>query len=66
MNIKFPDVHVDLVGGDGNVFVIIGAVAKGLQRAGHAEGAADFKAAALNAGSYDEVLQLAMTTVNVE
>ena len=56
---------VRLVGEDGNVFNIIGRVSKALKRAGQPEKAGEFTAKAFSAGSYDEVLQLAMRYVTV-
>lgn len=61
----YPGVTVALVGGDGNVFTIIGKVAAALRRVDR-DAAAQFTAAAWECHSYDEVLQLAMQTVNVE
>lgn len=61
----FPDVEVQLVGEDGNVFAIIGRVQKALRRADHGTAAQDFIDLAVSAESYDEVLRLAMQTVTV-
>ena len=47
-----------LVGTDGNVFAIIGAVSKTLKRAGLPERAKEFTERATSAKSYDEVLQM--------
>lgn len=65
MTTRFPNVDVQLTGSDGNAFAIIGAVAKGLRRAGETEAATEFSNNAMDCGSYDELLQLAMATVNV-
>lgn len=54
-----------LVGEDGNVFNIIGRVSKSLKRAGLHEEAKTFTNKAFNAGSYDEVLRMAMEVVEV-
>lgn len=62
---KYPDVEVQLSGRDGNVFGIIGDVTGALRRAGHREAAKEFAGAAMNAESYDEVIQLALDTVDV-
>jgi hypothetical protein len=63
---KYPDVAVRLVGFDANVFAIIGTVAKALRRT-KGEGAAEaYRVEAMNAASYDEVLQITMRTVEVE
>lgn len=48
----------------GNVFAIIGAVAKALSRAGQKDKADDFKRKAMNAESYDAVLQLTFEYVD--
>ena len=55
-----------LIGEDGNVFAIIGKVSSTLKKAGQKEQAEEFKNKAFNAGSYDEVLQLAMEYTEVE
>ena len=65
MDPKFPEVEVQLSGEDGNVFAIIGRITGALKRAGHRDAANEFGKSALGAGSYDEVLQLAMRTVTV-
>lgn len=59
---KFPDVHVQLTGENGNAFAIIGAVKKALERAGHREAAAEFMTEAMS-GDYDHLLQTAMAYV---
>lgn len=64
-DVKFPDVTVELIGRDGNVFSIIGAVTKALKRAGHPDAALDFANAAMDSGSYDDVLALVQRTVEV-
>ena len=55
-----------LVGQDGNVFNIIGRVSASLKKAGLRDKSAEFVSKAMSAGSYDEVLQLAMKYVDVE
>ncbi|MFH8294980.1 hypothetical protein [Streptomyces sp. NPDC018059] len=62
---QYPEVEVRLSGEDGNVYSVIGRIQQALRRAGHSEAATEFGAAARGAGSYDEVLQLAMRTVDV-
>jgi len=54
-----------LVGTDGNVFAIIGAVSNCLKGADLTEVASEFQDRAFNAGSYDEVLQIVMEYVEV-
>jgi len=52
--------EVQLTGEDGNVFNVIGRVSGALKRAGLPEKAKEFTTKAFSAGSYDEVLRLAM------
>jgi hypothetical protein len=54
--VRKPEVR--LVGEDGNVFVIIGRVAKALRRDGQPERAEEWMQRATSCNSYDEVLQL--------
>ncbi len=61
---KYP-VEVELVGQDGNAFAIIGAVSRELKRAGLREEAQEYQQQAMACGSYDELLQLTMQTVEV-
>ncbi len=61
----YPDVQVQLIGEDGNVFGIIGRVSRALRRAGYGDAATEFSTAAFAAHSYDEVLQMVMSTVEV-
>ena len=65
MTVKFS-VTVKLTGGDGNAFVIIGKVSGALRRGGFPEAADAFAKAAMDCASYDDVLRLAITTVEVE
>jgi hypothetical protein len=55
-----------LVGTDGNVFAIIGTVAKTLKRAGLHDKAKEFTTNAMNSESYDDVLCLCFEYVEVE
>jgi hypothetical protein len=55
--------RVELVGTDGNVFSIIGIVAKALRRAGQSEKAEEFQKRAFSASSYDEVLAMLLDYV---
>lgn len=63
--IKFPEVTVQLTGENGNAFAIIGAVSKALKREGLRDEASEFSEAAFNCESYDALLQLAFSTVDV-
>jgi len=53
-----------LVGTDGNVFAIIGAVKRALRDAGQHEAASDFVQRAFRSKSYDEVLALLVEYVD--
>ena len=65
MDVKYPDVAVRLSGTDGSAFSIIGRVAGALRREVSREAAKEFSDAAFECGSYDQVLQLCMRTVDV-
>ena len=54
-----------LTGIDGNVFSIIGAVSKALKSAGLPDKAKEFSDTAMASGSYDGVLQLCFSYVDV-
>jgi len=60
-----PQVHLRLTGTDGNVYSIIGRIAAALRREVNNEAASAFTQAAFACGSYDEVLRLAMVTIDV-
>lgn len=62
---RYPDVHVDLVGEDGNAHNILGLVRRALREAGvpKAEVAEYFKAA--QSGDYDHLLRVTMAWVDV-
>lgn len=57
---------VKLIGEDGNVFAIIGAVSKALKRAGQPEKAEEFRKRAFASESYGKVLTLMQEYVEVE
>ncbi len=62
----YPDVTVKLTDGSGNAFAIIGAVNRAITKAHGAAAGAEWSKGAMDCGSYDELLCLAMDTVNVE
>lgn len=65
MNVKYPQIQVQLTGTDGNAFAIIGAVRNALRRGGaSAEDVTAFQQEAMS-GDYDNVLQTAMRYVDV-
>jgi len=63
-NIRYPDVHVDLSGEDGNAFAIIGRVSKALRRAGIPKYIINEFTAEASSGDYDNVLRTAMKWVS--
>ena len=65
MEVKYPDVTVQLTGIDGNAFMIMAVVNRGLRSAGHDEAIEKFMEEA-QSGDYDNVLVTAMKYVNVD
>jgi hypothetical protein len=63
--VKFPDVHVKLVGEDGNAFAIIGRVSRALRGAGHGDAVKEYTDAATS-GDYNNLLRVTMETVSVD
>jgi len=62
---RYPDITVDLSGGDGNAYIILAKVRKALWRAGISnEIIAEFTKEATG-GGYDNLLQVCMKWVNV-
>ena len=66
MKPTFPTITVKLTGTDGNAFMVIGRVTRALRDAGHVTAANTFAKDAMTCESYDELLQFAMKTVDVE
>jgi hypothetical protein len=65
MEVKYPDINVQLTGEDGNAFAVIGLVNRALLRAGvSADERAAFRTEAMS-GDYDNVLATAMRWVDV-
>lgn len=65
MEPKYPNVKVQLTGGDGNAFAVIGAVTKAMRRAGCSnEQIEEFRADAMS-GDYNHLLATAMRYVDV-
>lgn len=62
-NPRYPDVTVQLTGGDGNAFAVLGSVARALRAAGHGDEVAAFMAEATS-GDYDNLLRTAMEWVD--
>lgn len=63
---KFPDVHVQLTGQEGNAFAIMGAVSRALKRAGHSPDIVKEFQDEATSGDYDHLLQTAMAYVDVQ
>jgi hypothetical protein len=61
----YPGVRVRLVGQDGNVFGIIGAVSRALRVQVGMDAERTFHRAAFDAATYDDVLRIVMRTVDV-
>jgi hypothetical protein len=61
----YPDVKVQLVGTDGNVFSIIGKVSGAIRAKHGGEAAKTFSDAAFDCESYNHVLRFCMETVEV-
>jgi len=59
------DLTVNLIGGDGNGFAILGVVRRALQRAGYYDLADQYMKEATS-GDYDNLLRMTMDYVNVE
>lgn len=66
MKPKHPDVKVQLVGGDGNAFSILGRVRQAMLAAGIPQEEVAAFVAEASAGDYDELLEVCMEWVTVE
>jgi hypothetical protein len=63
--VKHPEITVELLGQDGNSFMILGLVAKALRRAGvPKDEIAQYQKEAMS-GDYDHLLQTTMAWVDV-
>lgn len=65
MTVKYPEIEVQLVGGDANAFAILGAVTKALRNAGVEKSEQEEFMAEAKSGDYDHLLQTAMKWVSV-
>lgn len=65
MKPKYPDVHVQLTGQDGNVFGVIGKVSEALREAGHVDQVTEFVNEVADTDSYDAALAVVMQWVEV-
>ena len=64
-DVKYPDVHVNLVGEDGNAFFILARVQKALKEAGYKDVIEEFVAEATS-GDYDHLLQTVVAYVETD
>jgi hypothetical protein len=65
MNVKYPEITVELVGGNGNAFAILGAVNKALRKGGVSKEERDAFMKEAMSGDYDNLLATAMKWVEV-
>lgn len=66
MDIRYPNIHVNLVGKSGNAFAILGAMKQGLKKGGVGEEEIQKFMDEAMAGSYDNLLCTCMNWVYVE
>lgn len=64
MEVRHPEITVQLTGVNGNAFAVMGAVTKALKRSGHSDEVDEFVAEATS-GDYDHLLQTCMKWVDV-
>jgi hypothetical protein len=65
MNVKYPHVHVELVGQDGNAFSILGKVRRAMRHAGVDKDEITAYCEEAMSGDYDHLLQTTMKWVDV-
>jgi hypothetical protein len=65
-DIKYPDVHVRLVGMDGNAYAIMGRVQDALRTAGVSEKECKQYFTEATSGDYDNLLRVTMSWVNTD
>ena len=63
---KYPDVHVDLVGQDGNASSILGRVTSAMRRAGISQAEQSAFIAEATSGDYNHLLRTVTKWVNVD
>lgn len=66
MEIKHPEVSVQLLGIDGNAFNVLGVVSKAMRRAGVAKPEIDEFMKEATSGDYDHLLQTVMKWVTTD
>jgi hypothetical protein len=66
VDIRYPDIDVQLTGTDGSTGALMGKVSRALRRAGVAPAeVSEFRAEVLSSESYDAALRVMMAWVNV-
>ena len=63
-DVKYPDVHVQLTGHDGNAFAVMGRVSAALRAAGHGDEVNAYMAEAMS-GDYANLLRVSCQWVSV-
>jgi hypothetical protein len=66
MTPKYPNVHVQLVGQDGNAFVILGLCQRAAKKAGLPEGEIEAFMDEAQSGDYDHLLQTCIEWFDVD
>lgn len=64
--IKYPEIHVQLVGQDGNAFFILGRCLQAMRRAGLSKEEQDEFQNEATSGSYDDLLATCMKWFDVD
>lgn len=65
MNVRHPEITVELIGHDGNAFAVMGAVKRELHRAKVPQAEIDEYLAEAMSGDYDHLLQTTLSWVGV-
>jgi len=65
MEVKYPDITVALVGGDGNAFMILGKIMGAMRKAKVPQKEMDIFKEEATSGDYDNLLATCMKWVNV-
>lgn len=64
--VRYPAVHVKLVGSNGNAFAIMGKVSQAMRRAGVSSSEVSSFTKEAMSGDYDNLLQTCMRWVNAD
>lgn len=66
MEVKYPDITVELIGQDGNAFAILGAVTRQMRREQISQEEIHAFTEEATSGDYDHLLRTCMRWVNIE